>query len=134
MRIENDNIVHQLEDIADALSDINTDKIPDLFEYVSEQEFDRIIEVSELLYELAHDINGDDYIEDIDTTSRYDYYTDEYGGVAFESYDKKDHIEYNGYDISYMPDYVDGYTVQYNGDDIVFDTIDDAKTFIDDLK
>ena len=76
----------------------------------------------------------DDYIEDIDTTSRYDYYTDEYGAVAFESYDKKDHIEYNGYDISYMPDYVDGYTVQYNGDDIVFDTIDDAKTFIDDLK
>lgn len=131
MRIENDNIVHQLEDIADALSDINTSTIPDLFEYLSEQEFDKIIEVSELLYELVHDINGDDYVLD---DSTYDYYTDEYGGVVFEDYNKKEHIEYNGYDISYLPDYVDGYTVQYNGDDIVFDTIDDAKAFIDDLK
>ncbi len=134
MRIEDDNIVRQLEDIADALSDIDTSRIPNLFEYISEQEFDKILEVSELLYDLAHEMNDDEYIEDIDTTSRYDYYTDEYGGVAFESYDKKDHIEYNGYDISYMPDYVDGYTVQYDGDDIVFDTIDEAKAFIDGLK
>lgn len=125
MHIEN-NIVYQLESIADALSDINTSEIPELFDYITEQEFDKIVEVSDLLYDIAHNMDENITIDDAD------YYIDD--DIIFEDYNNKEHIEYNDYDISYMPDYVNGYTVQYNGDDIVFDTIDEAKAFIDGLK
>lgn len=130
MYIEND-AYKRIEQCVDIIEEeINSTEIPNLFDYITDNEYEKILEVGEILLNLAHSmcLSQDEYIDEVED----DYY--DYNNLAFESYDVKDHIEYKGYDISYIPDYVEGYTVQYCGDDIVFDTIDEAKAFIDDLK
>ena len=42
-------------------------------------------------------------------------------------------IYYKGYGIDYYVTYPDLITVQYCGDDVIFQTIDEAKAFIDEV-
>ena len=44
----------------------------------------------------------------------------------------KQEISYKGYVIEYGL-FGDFYTVQYRGDDVVFNSLDEAKTFVDDV-
>lgn len=46
---------------------------------------------------------------------------------------KHEIIEYKGYYIEVGLFYNDSITVQYCGDDLIFDTVEDAKLFIDSI-